>query len=203
LSNALLVNLSPSYTCVCTPSYTNSCSIDYISNVTFAGINNSTTCSGSTPSNLTTYTSPNPSITGGLSYPISVTTDGDEEGINVWIDYNMNGVFEGSESVLSGLATTIPATFSGTVNVPLGISSGQTIMRVRCRYNNTVGSACNNFDYGETEDYYITLVAPPPCVTPPLLVQHQGQLQLAQVWLLLIMYQVVPEVYNGNYQQQQ
>jgi hypothetical protein len=41
-------------------------------------------------------------------------------------------------------------------------------MRVRCRWDNTVGSACNNFDYGETEDYYITLVAPPPCVTPPV-----------------------------------
>nr|HMT30881.1 hypothetical protein [Bacteroidia bacterium] len=51
-SNPLQVNMTPSINCVCTPSYTNSCSIDYISNVTFAGINNTTGCTGTTPSNL-------------------------------------------------------------------------------------------------------------------------------------------------------
>lgn len=44
-------------------------------------------------------------------------------------------------------------------------------MRIRYAYNTTVisgsGMSCNmSGNYGETEDYMITLVTPPPCVAP-------------------------------------
>ena len=167
-SNPIQVNMNPSYACVCTPSYTNSCSIDYIANVNFAGINRTSTCDGATPSNRTLYTTPNPTIMGGVTYPISVTTDGDDEGINVWIDYNKNGVFESTESVLSGFVASTPQTYTANVTVPLTVTNGQTIMRVRCQYNAAVTDPCANYTYGETEDYYITLAEAPPCINPPV-----------------------------------
>src|SRR5690606_26021832 len=42
-------------------------------------------------------------------------------------------------------------------------------MRTRCRYNQTLGAgdACASYTYGETEDYNINIVAPPPCSGTP------------------------------------
>jgi hypothetical protein len=42
-------------------------------------------------------------------------------------------------------------------------------MRVLCRYNTAVGTgaACNSFDYGETEDYLITIADAPGCTGTP------------------------------------
>lgn len=160
-SDPVQVNVNPFYNCYCEPSYGNSCSSDYISNVTFGTINNTTTCSGTTPGNLTTYNTPNPGFIKGNTYPLSVTTDGDVEGLNVWIDYNMNGVFDATESVMAAAAGGPPQTTTANILIPTGAPTGITKMRVRCRYNNTVANtaACTAYGtgYGETEDYLITI----------------------------------------------
>lgn len=171
-SSAAQVTLNPFYNCYCEPSYGNSCTVDYISNVTFGTINNTTTCSGTTPSNLTSYNTPNPHFVQGSSYPLSVTTDGDTEGLNVWIDFNMNGVFDATESIMNAAAGAPPQTTTGSILFPTGAGypTGTTKMRVRCRYNNTVANtaACTAYGtgYGETEDYLITIEAN-TCISDP------------------------------------
>jgi len=148
----------------CEPTYTYSCSSDFISNVTFSTINNSTGCTGSSPSNTTLYSTPNPSLTQGNIYSLDVTTAGDEEGINVWIDWNHDGQFTITESVLSGFANTLPATYSTNITIPGSAVAGETRMRVRCGFNAAPTDACSNLSYGETEDYIITIVA--GCAAP-------------------------------------
>ena len=139
----------------CVPTETAGCNWDIISNVTFAGINNSTGCGGANQ----LYTSPNPSINAGGTYPLSVTTGADIEGAAVWIDYDHSGTFDSGEEVLSGFAGTVPATYAASVTIPANAVGGQTLMRVRCTYNsNPTGNPCGTVFYGETENYYVNIV---------------------------------------------
>lgn len=172
-STPLQVTVSPLETCYCVGTYDFDCSLDYISNVTFGSISNTSTCSGATPTNRTVYTPANATFYRGFSYPLSVTTDGDEEGMRAWIDYDHSFTFIAGESVLSATYGGPPQTTSATITIPATATLGKTILRVRCRYLNTVGTgqACTNFassDYGETEDYIITIADAPSCSGTPV-----------------------------------
>ncbi|MBS1764673.1 MAG: hypothetical protein JSS90_06895, partial [Bacteroidetes bacterium] len=152
--------------CVCTGTYTNSCTSDYISHVSFATINRTSTCDGSLPNNRTLFSSPNPVVYRGLTYTLSVTTDGDDESFRAWIDYDQDGNFSTGESVLAAAVSSPGTTTSGAVTIPLTAGTGECVLRVRCRYNTNIaaGGACNDWNgYGETEDYLITIMDAPPC----------------------------------------
>lgn len=125
----------------------------------------------------------------GASYPITVSqvTSGGtfyDAFVNVFIDYNQNGVFDlPSERVFAagptgpqgGTPTTTALT--GTVAIPGSALLGNTRMRVYLRESAFGGGGtltnnpCENFGYGEVEDYTInitpnalanvTLVSPP------------------------------------------
>ncbi len=144
----------------------NNCGFDYISNVTFAGINRNSGCD-----TYTQYATPNPVLTMGLTYTISVTTDGDTEGIRAWIDYNGDGTFNntlGTELILGPLyAGTTPATYTAAVTIPLSASAGVTRLRVRCNYAAAPADASSPQTWGETEDYCVTLVAGSNCSGAP------------------------------------
>lgn len=134
---------------------------DIIDNVTFGTLNRSSACDAPT-GGFSYFATPNPSYTGGSTYTLSVTTSGDVEGAMAWIDYNQNGVFEATEVVLPGAyAGTNPATYTGSVTIPVTALNGQTRLRVRCTYavnpNTLVNPACDNTTFGETEDYLITI----------------------------------------------
>lgn len=113
----------------------------------------------------------------GGNYTLTVTAGQYGEGYKAWIDYNNDGVFASTEAIGN---TTAVVPGSGQVGVagssagfPVHISCAATLgphrMRVRCMYNNTGASIdpCifqNN--YGEAEDYTITLIAPTSCPSP-------------------------------------
>lgn len=89
--------------------------------------------------------------------------------VGVYIDYDRNGIFDPtSELAMSGGTTNTNPQLAGTFTVPSTAQFGTTGMRVVMQ---TFGSAttlnpCGTFNYGETEDYLVTL-DPPPCLTPP------------------------------------
>jgi len=171
-SVSLLVGVTPIENCYCVGTYDFDCDIDYISNVTFGSINRTSTCDGFLPTNRSVYNTPNPVFYRGLTYPISITTDGDEEAMRAWIDYDHSFTFIAGESVLTAAAGGPPQTTTGSVTIPLTAQLGQTVLRVRCRYAAAVGTgaACTNFassDYGETEDYVITIADQPLCSGTP------------------------------------
>ena len=121
----------------------------------------------------------------GGSYPINltlrspVTNDNTDSAIFAFIDFNEpNGTFDYSEVVLlekinfsNGLYE-----FSGSVTVPRGITTGDYKMRVIHSfwpYNNNMTNyylnPCSPIDYGEVEDYLISITgdSPEPPVNPP------------------------------------
>ncbi len=92
--------------------------------------------------------------------------------IRVWIDYNLDNVFQASESI--GVTTNVgaSATANFTFTVPATASTGNIRMRVRsgdAAPGPGTGDACGatNSGWGETEDYVLTIVSNGPCAGTP------------------------------------
>ncbi len=101
------------------------------------------------------------------------------EGYAAWIDYNDNLQFETNERIgfsngqvtgsgfvgVLGSSATFPVTLSCTPPV------GTHRLRVRAMYgvNGSGVTACGANLWGETEDYLITITAPPACPSPGVL----------------------------------
>lgn len=163
----------------CTTSYaTGTGSGDYISLVEFVGtsLNNS---SGAAPSPYYTFFPNTGSTTATLiiGTPYNLNVGGGTYStcyIGIWGDWNQDGSFSSSEFMgvspnVGGLAT---AYFSGSFIIPNNALTGQT--RIRLRSSDTppgpaASEACGstNSDYGETEDYEITLIPLPACSGTP------------------------------------
>ncbi|MCX7651044.1 MAG: GEVED domain-containing protein, partial [Flavobacteriales bacterium] len=86
------------------------------------------------------------------------------QGFAVWADWNNNGNLTDPGELLM----TFPSSFnlnSGTVTVPANQPPGRYRLRVRCTYATIPTGPCTAASYGETEDYVIAVVGPPPTLT--------------------------------------
>lgn len=112
------------------------------------------------------YTSISTDVVIGNSYDLTVNlnTDGNYENYAaVWIDWNINGVFESNEEYDLGRVTNNSngATSNSplSITVPVTASTGVTRMRVSTKYNSYPTQCEVNFD-GEVEDYSINIIDP-------------------------------------------
>lgn len=142
---------------------------DDIGNVTFAGINNGVaTPVTPNPASVNLYTdftavTPAQVIAGG-TYPISISqiNTGTVYGclVNVYIDVNNNGIFDTNEKLFTAPTSSTLTTVTGNVVIPANAFIGTTRMRVVLDESD-IAPACGTYSYGETEDYLVTIVAPP------------------------------------------
>jgi hypothetical protein len=101
------------------------------------------------------------------SYTITVNPDWSgtvySEGINVWIDFNLNGDFtDEGELILSSEPSTSPEV-SSTFTVPEGSVEGESLrMRVSMKWDG-LPSSCESFEWGEVEDYSVVLLSDGAC----------------------------------------
>ncbi|MEP0264401.1 S8 family serine peptidase [Dokdonia sp.] len=80
------------------------------------------------------------------------------EAYAVFVDWNRDGDFgDAGETVYTRAATTATP-ITGTFSVPAGAAIGATRMRVSMKYNG-LPTACESFQYGEVEDYIVTVGA--------------------------------------------
>lgn len=88
--------------------------------------------------------------------------------LEMWADLNQNLVFDADELIATHpYVTTGPVTFSGTITLPADLPLGDYRIRVRSRYYfETTASACAPAQYGETEDYTLSVIATPACLPP-------------------------------------
>lgn len=81
------------------------------------------------------------------------------EYFRVWIDYNQDGSFADNELAFdAGQASSAPV--SGDIIVPANAVLGSTRMRVSMKYFGFFGTpqlACETMEYGEVEDYCVTI----------------------------------------------
>ena len=100
----------------------------------------------------------------GLSFDISTNYEGGTNGVNIWIDFDKNGVFDDAEKLFSGVGST---THSGTIVIPSTIEVGQYRMRVRAQWGSSANPpACGSVSYGSTIDFTLAVIDPPACIPP-------------------------------------
>ncbi|WDF46663.1 M4 family metallopeptidase [Chryseobacterium sp. KACC 21268] len=124
-----------------------------IKRVVFADIDNTST--GTAGYEDFTHISTN--LTESKSYPISITpvwtSTVYNEAYSVFIDWNGDGDFDDANEKAFTQTITKNTPVTGTINVPAGISFDLPIvMRVSMKFN-AVPTACENFSYGQVEDY--------------------------------------------------
>lgn len=102
-------------------------------------------------------------------YVTSGTYESDNYG--VWVDFDADGGFAASELVGSFTSAAAGETWAITFTVPANAQLGATVMRVRGVYFDTNEpnpiDPCFNYNYGETEDYRVDIIAPvgpTPCL---------------------------------------
>lgn len=145
------------------------CAYIGISNVTLGSLNNTTTYNN-TPTGYNFYATPTMTLTKGDSYEVSITYKDEGNPVNpgnvaAWIDWNQDGSASADEFIgTSGTMTNNQIkTFSFTV--PMTALSGTVRLRVRSAFFTDVVLAASNYctslEYGETEDYNLTIAAPP------------------------------------------
>ncbi|MHA7058742.1 M14 family zinc carboxypeptidase [Aquimarina sp. M1] len=127
---------------------------EYIDYVSVGGIDNTSAATNG----YTDYTNQTGVIPYGqnaivlsLNYTGTVYT----EYWNVWIDFDQNGTFDSAEKIVSE-STRSEANQSYNFTVPSSALTGTTRMRVTLKYN-AVATPCENFTYGEVEDYTINI----------------------------------------------
>jgi hypothetical protein len=141
-------------TVYCEPS--EDCSFgDGFTNVTITDLDNDSGCEG-----YADFTNMIAALVPGNSYDFTVTTGYGDQNVRVWIDFNDDGTFDNSETVVPNfvIAAGLAAgtyTETATLTVPASVPSGmQHRMRVKSNWQAVVpDDACDATQYGETEDY--------------------------------------------------
>lgn len=163
----------------CTTSYVSGTgSGDYISLVDFVGTTlNNPSVASSSPYYTFFPNSGSSTTTFSIGVPYTLNVAGGTFVtcyISMWGDWNQDGVFSTSEfmGTSPNVGSTVTASFSGNIVIPYSALAGNT--RIRFRSSDTSpgpgpSDACNatNSDYGETEDYEITILPLPSCSGTP------------------------------------
>ena len=152
-----------------------------ILNVTFAGINNTSTCSttGGLGSILNKYSNYYKTVTpatvfAGSSYPISIQigtcgTSNYRNMVKVYFDFNQDGDFSDADETayVSGSSTLGPHTETASILIPATAVADTIPMRivnVETTFDTDI-APCGAYNYGETEDYAV-IVTIPSCLAP-------------------------------------
>lgn len=161
----LLIVAKPVAAQYCSGSFLNLCSSnDFINNITLNSLtNNGTGCNGNA-NNYIEYLptgSLTTSLESGSSYSISLQSGIQwPQGFGVWMDLNNDLDFDDPDEFLYATPTASINVFNGTITIPSNPDYiGARRMRVRCKYNATIlpTESCASFNYGETEDYTVTI----------------------------------------------
>jgi hypothetical protein len=190
VSNAVQISQNPPLSCFC-PSAATATADEEIFNVTFGAINTTSTCTtvapgpGSVASLYSNYTTATPAtqFSPGQSYPVSLTlgmcgTFAFSGHAEVFIDFNNNGAWEPATERAFRFPAASGTTFApnpvtgqvvtGNINIPAGATPGNVLMRVMYYETGTDFNGCGTpSSWGETEDYLISIVPPPPCAALP------------------------------------
>ncbi len=139
---------------------------EYINAFEFGTINNTLTGIGF--GGYQDFTSISADIEPCSIYTFTITEGsawGTDQG-RIWIDWNQDGDFEDDgELIFESEVGTGP--FSGSIEVPITATTGQTRMRVRVwatdfEATGVNGGSCGNENYGEVEDYTVNVLPVPP-----------------------------------------
>lgn len=215
---SVTTTVGPNCVTHCAPVGNLNCTLDdYINRVVINTLDNTSLCS---TGGFTIYPASGTQTTTlikGVAYNLQLRfgPGTGNHGAGVWFDFNQNGVFtDPGEFFLISNAIAPNSTTNLSISIPLTAADGLVKMRVRYAYNLTVTSSMSctmSGTFGETEDYTVNLITPPPCSTPttqPTLLQIvasgtsvTGTFQAATANSYLVVYNTtgtIPNPVNGT-----
>ena len=149
---------NPSY---CEPSFSNPTD-DYISKFVTTGgitnINNTSTYESNGYSDFYSTQSASIAVGGTLSCTVTPSSTQWSYGHAIWVDWNRDYEFTSDERV-AYTTSTATGDWTGSFTVPANANGGDYRMRVIHYYNNTPTDPCMEAQYGEAEDYKLTVIA--------------------------------------------
>ncbi|MES2515119.1 MAG: GEVED domain-containing protein [Bacteroidota bacterium] len=155
------VTINPANQCYCETVYTSGCSGDQVDTVRIGSLANYTNGCPAAPYNTYFNALPIPNYGAGTNVNATFACgSGGQHWVNVWIDYNDDGIFAASEAVLLNLDVPAVAPVSTVISIPSTATLGNHRMRVIGYYSSssmTSPDACGPFSYGETEDYMVNI----------------------------------------------
>ncbi|WP_438424070.1 M43 family zinc metalloprotease [Aquimarina macrocephali] len=139
---------------------------EYISRVQLGNIDKTSTAGNGGYSD---FTSESTILSKGVAQTITITPTWSStvysEGYSVWIDYNQDGDFEDSGEQVFSKTPSKDTSIKGEFTVPDETKNGSTRMRVSMAYNK-IPAPCGAIDYGEVEDYTVSIegtISNPTC----------------------------------------
>lgn len=127
---------------------------EYISRVQVGSIDNPSGCDG-----YADYTGLSTEMSIGTGYSITVSNEASsypEDECGIWVDWNQDEDFDDADETITVSGSPGVSPYAATITPPAGAALGQTRMRVRIVWDQAP-SSCGNTDYGEVEDYTITV----------------------------------------------
>ena len=159
-----VVNAEPA---LCVPQYSTGCSYgDGFTDFALEQIENyGTACADLNGLGWSQYLNLDPAIlSAGETYIVTMASGYGSNYASIWIDFNDDLDLTEDEQVLfSYLLPAAGVMADVEITIPADAPEGQHIMRARTNYNADCLDACEEYMYGEAEDYYINIgEAPPP-----------------------------------------
>lgn len=131
---------------------------EWIANVSLANVNNSS----ESDDGYALYAVPAIELARNSQYPLSLSpgygyVDYDEY-FKVWIDFNADGDFDDDNEAVFDPEAFATSTLETVIFIPADAALGSTRMRVSMRYNNEPEVCDTSFEFGEVEDYCVTII---------------------------------------------
>lgn len=99
------------------------------------------------------------------TFNVAVNVGSYAGGVKIWADWNQDGTFDPVTELVSASTSTVAggSTYNGTITVPTTSLLGTTRIRIRAVESSTSFTPCSTINWGETEDYSLTVAPMPDC----------------------------------------
>ncbi|MCB0807323.1 MAG: carboxypeptidase regulatory-like domain-containing protein, partial [Bacteroidales bacterium] len=144
---------------LCEPLYNTGCSDgDGFTDFAFAEIENyGSDCANLNGTGWSQYLGLGPAILlPGETYDMTMQTGYSNQKVSVWIDFNDDFDLSADEQVLFDFE--LPQAnqfFTAQITIPIDALPGQHYLRARTNWSGSCDDPCENYNYGEAEDYYV------------------------------------------------
>jgi len=104
------------------------------------------------------FTDMSTTLVPGETYTVQLKAGYSNQYVTLWIDINDNKHFDEEEMLITDFV--IPSSsqiYETEITIPDGLLYGEKLLRVRARWQNSSISPCEDFEYGETEDYTVVI----------------------------------------------